>query len=252
MEARYTRNRIYLTEKEQETIKHCPILLAGSGIGSVIAECALRLGFENMTIIDGDLVELSNLNRQNYTESDVCLKKAEAIRNRLININGSAKITVFDNFLTSDNLFEHIDGHQIAINALDFTSEVPLEFDRLCQNKGLHVLHPYNLGWGGLVTVIAPNGTSMDTLKKPGSRFNELNFVEYVSGYMKFWGDPHSWIDNVVHEYITEESELPPPQLSIGAWTVASMCSHVLFLISTGKTIKKFPDFYFSTIMESK
>jgi len=38
-------------------------LLGGAGIGSIIAECALRFGFENIVIVDGDRVELSNLNR---------------------------------------------------------------------------------------------------------------------------------------------------------------------------------------------
>jgi len=60
MESRYSRNRIYIKPNEQEQIKNTPILLAGSGIGSVITECALRLGFEKITIVDGDQVELSN------------------------------------------------------------------------------------------------------------------------------------------------------------------------------------------------
>jgi tRNA A37 threonylcarbamoyladenosine dehydratase len=45
--------------------------LAGCGIGSVIAECALRLGFENITITEGDNVELSHLNRQNHIDKNI-------------------------------------------------------------------------------------------------------------------------------------------------------------------------------------
>lgn len=61
---RYARNRLYIQEEEQEIIKNTPILFAGCGIGSNIVECALRFGFENITIVDGDTIELSNLNRQ--------------------------------------------------------------------------------------------------------------------------------------------------------------------------------------------
>ena len=43
---RYSRNRIYVSEEEQEKVRRTRILLGGAGIGSVIAECALRLGFE--------------------------------------------------------------------------------------------------------------------------------------------------------------------------------------------------------------
>jgi len=251
METRYNRNRIYLTEKEQETIKDYPIILGGSGIGSVIAECALRLGFENITIIDGDQVELSNLNRQNYTENDISVDKTKALAKRLKSINKSAKITVHSCFLTPENVEEFIKGHKIAINALDFSSEVPLLFDEICQKQNIPVLHPYNLGWGGLVTVITPQSLSLTTIAKPKERFNEVNMVEYASSYLKFWGNPQKWIDDIIEKYKNEKEDLPPPQLSIASWTVAAMCTHILFDIAIKKEIKKFPEFYLSTIMNN-
>ena len=51
---RYDRNRLYITEEEQQKIRATKIVFGGAGIGSVIAECALRFGFENITIVDGD------------------------------------------------------------------------------------------------------------------------------------------------------------------------------------------------------
>lgn len=119
--------------------------MGGSGIGSVIAECALRLGFENITIIDGDKVELSNLNRQNYTEGGINSDKTKAIADRLKVINKDANIKVHNCFITETNVEELITGHRIAINALDFTSDIPLQFDKVCQKQGIPVLHPYNL-----------------------------------------------------------------------------------------------------------
>ncbi len=249
MESRYNRNRIYLTEDDQQTIKNYPIILGGSGIGSVIAECALRLGFENITIIDGDIVETSNLNRQNYTHDDVNTPKVDAIKKRLLAINENAKISTHNCFLTTENAKEFIVGHKIAINALDFSSEVPLTFDTICQENNIPVLHPYNLGWGGLVTVITPEGLSLNSIAKENKKFNEVTMVEYASSYLKFWRTPHVWIDEIIEKYKNEVEQLPPPQLSIASWTVASMCAHLLFNIATKKKIKKFPEFYLSTLM---
>ena len=124
MQERYLRNRIYISDEEQKIIKDCPIILGGSGIGSVIAECALRLGFENITIIDGDKVELSNLNRQNYTEEDIASEKVESINARLKAINKEANIEVYNSFITETNVEKFIKGHAIAINALDFTTDI--------------------------------------------------------------------------------------------------------------------------------
>lgn len=249
MDTRYSRNRIYLNTEEQETIKNCPIILGGSGIGSVIAECALRLGFENITIIDGDQVEDSNLNRQNYTEEDISIDKVSAIKKRLLAINKDVKINIHNCFLTKDNVEHYLEGHKIAINALDFTSDVPLFFDKICQKNNIPVLHAYNLGWGGLVTVITPYGLSLDSIEKPNEKFNEVKMVEYASSYLKFWRTPHDWIDEAMDKYLKEKEMLPPPQLSIASWTVAAMCAHLLFNIATNKKIKKFPEFYLSTIM---
>lgn len=71
MEERYTRNRIYVRPEEQQLVKNYSILLGGAGIGSIIAECALRFGFETITIVDGNIVDESNLNRQNYRMNDI-------------------------------------------------------------------------------------------------------------------------------------------------------------------------------------
>ncbi|CAM1372972.1 ThiF family adenylyltransferase [Tenacibaculum xiamenense] len=249
MEVRYSRNRIYISKEEQEMIKDFPILLGGSGIGSAIAECALRLGFEKITIIDGDEVETSNLNRQNYTANDVGTMKTEAIMKRLKSINSNADIVHHNCFLTPENVHEFIKGHKAAINALDFTSEVPLMFDKICQEENITVLHPYNLGWAGLVTVIAPDSFSLDIIAKKGERFNELNMVEYASSFMKFWGNPQDWIDDVIREFKNEEEPLPPPQLSVASSLVAGMCTHILFNLVTGREVKKFPDFYLTSLL---
>lgn len=252
MEDRYSRNRLYLTEEEQEIIKNFPILLAGSGIGSVIAECALRFGFEKITIVDGDQVERSNLNRQNYTEDDVDTNKVDALARRLRSINKNAQINCLDFFLTVENVGAHIKGHKAAINALDFSSPVPLIFDTACQKLDIPIIHPYNIGWGSLVTVIAKDGLLLNALASPDEQFNEVTLVQYASSYMRFWGNPQQWIDDIIEKYKNEKEALPPPQLSIASWSVAAVCTHLLYNIATGKKFKKFPEFYLSTIIDEE
>ena len=244
---RYARNRLYIQEEEQEMIKNTPILFAGCGIGSNIAECALRFGFENITIVDGDTIELSNLNRQNYTEENISQSKAESLYNRLKSINPEAKINFHYEFITEENLDRIITDQKIIINALDFTSNIPLLLDKTCQGKEINVLHPYNLGWGGLVTVITPDGLGLDSLSS--ENFNELKMVEYVSSYLRFWKKPNEWLENIIHEYKNEKELLPPPQLSIASWIVAGMCTHIMYKIATKKDFKKFPEFYINSII---
>ncbi|MCD9574951.1 HesA/MoeB/ThiF family protein [Flavobacterium soyae] len=247
MDQRHIRNRLYITPEEQETIKNTPILLGGAGIGSVIAECLLRLGFETLTIIDGDIVELSNLNRQNYTEKNISQPKVEALKERLLAINSNAKITVHNCFLTPENVEEHITDYKIAINALDFTSDVPLMFDSICQKKKIPVLHPYNLGWGALVLVISDE-EGLESLRKPNEKFTEINVVDYVLDYMRFWEKPQRWLEEILEQYKNEGKNLSPPQLSIASWIVAGICTNIAFDIAANNPVKVFPEFYLTTI----
>ncbi|CAI9429641.1 Sulfur carrier protein adenylyltransferase ThiF [Candidatus Ornithobacterium hominis] len=248
MDLRYSRNRIYINSEEQKLIKNIPILIAGSGIGSVIAECALRLGFEHINIVDGDSVELSNLNRQNYLMDDIGSNKAEAIKRRLLSINPDAEIKSHNLFIDMDNIESIIGNNKIAVNAIDITSEVPQFFDKICQEKNIPILHPYNLGWGGLVAIISPKGFMLDIINKNDKPLNELKVVEYSTSYMRFWNSPQVWIEEIIEKYKEEDNTLPPPQLSVASWLVASMCTDLIFRIATNREVKVFPRFYLSTI----
>lgn len=245
----YDRNRLYIQDSEQLLIRDTAIFLGGCGIGSAIAECALRMGFEKLTIVDGDTVERSNLNRQNYIEQDISRNKAEVLQQRLLGINPKAEIKIHTCFINHENIVPLIQGHHIAVNALDFSTDIPLFFDSVCQQLGIYVLHPYNLGWAGLLAVISPTGKALSSIAR-GKGFNELDLVEYVLGYMRFWHTPQTFLEEVLAKYRAEKTAISPPQLSVGSWLVAAMCTEVLFNIAIGKEVKEFPQFYYKTLRD--
>ena len=244
---RYERNRIYLSSNDQTQIKKVRVLLAGAGIGSNIAETLLRLGFEKLTIVDGDVVEESNLNRQNYLLEDVGRPKVEALRERLIAINPLADIRILHTFIDHNNVNEIIEGHDIAINALDFTSDIPLVFDQLCAERGMYVLHPYNIGFASMLIVLAPQGVGLDSLLAEGEDVIgfEKRVVQHVTDYFNYWVRPKVWIEEVVQIYERENGKLPPPQLSIASSFLGGMCAAILLRIVRGEFVKVFPKFYY-------
>ncbi|MCJ8154923.1 ThiF family adenylyltransferase [Chryseobacterium sp. SSA4.19] len=246
MEELYQRNRIYLTEKEQELIKTYPILIAGCGIGSNIAECALRFGFENLTIIDGDYVEASNLNRQNYISDDILFYKSERLFKRLKEINPEADIKFHTEYINHQNVHSLIKDHKAAINALDFTSDIPLYFDQLCQEKNIPILHPYNLGWAGLVTVLTSDSENLNSVS---TNFNELEMVKFIISDLKSKRKNYKWLEDILDTYISEEVKTSPPQLSVASWILGGICTHLLYLMATQKGIKKFPDYYINSVL---
>jgi len=240
----YKRNRLYVSDLEQEKIKNTRILIAGAGLGSNIAECALRTGFENITICDMDDVELSNLNRQNYTQNDIENSKVNSLYKRLKSINPNAIINHHNIFLTEDNCAEYLDGIDIAINTIDFTSKAPFIFDEICLKNKIPVLHPYNLGWAGCVFVINELSESLETIVKNFDE-PEIETVEHIIVNNNKDCDL-AWLKDVLKAYQEEGGTVSPPQLAVGSWINAGICASLLFKLANRKTVKVFPDFYFS------
>ena len=245
---RYSRNRIYVSDEEQRKVQQTRILLGGAGIGSIIAECALRFGFEKITIIDGDKVDLSNLNRQNYFRTDIGKYKAETLCKRLKKINPNAKVSFINSYFDHENIHDIIHGYDIAVNALDFKNDIPFLFDKLCSEQNTPVLHPYNFGWAGFLTVIKPDGCKITELSKEPQGF-ELTMANYVANHYAFWHHKDLWLKDIIYKYTHEKENLPPPQLSIASWLVAGLSVNVMYNIATGKEIIYFPKYYLSSIM---
>ena len=231
MKERYSRNRIYVDAEEQEQVRGFRVFLGGAGIGSIIAECALRFGFETLTIVDGDKVEESNLNRQNYRMCDIGKPKVEALKERLLSINPSANITAVNVFIDKDNMVELLEGHSAAINALDFSSNMPFLFDAHCRQCKIPVLRDLS-----------------DDYHNFEARLVQRRIIDYF----RSWGRPKRWLEDIMARYKAEKSPTPPPQLSVASWIVGGLCTNLLFCLATGYRVKWYPDFYLSSIIEDQ
>lgn len=242
----YSRNRIYISDDQQEKLRQIRILVAGAGLGSVISECLLRLGIMNFTIIDFDKVELSNLNRQNYTHTDIGKYKVDTLYDRLHAINPEAKIKVHSICLETNNLADYLCDFDIAINTLDFNSEVPFQFDNYCIELDKPVIHPYNLGWASCVFVIDKGSQSIRDILT-GRNKPEVEIVEFV---LKKQQDLHelNWLKQALSIYLNEGEKLSPPQLAVASWITAGMCSRIAFEIVVGNKVETLPFLFFNTI----
>ena len=245
----YRRNFLYISKSSQEKIKNFKILIGGCGLGSVIAECALRLGFENLTVTDGDKVELSNLNWQNYTQNNIGRFKVEALKERLLAINPRANITAIPNFLTEGNIVEHInENYDLAINTIDFTSDIPFLFDDICCDANIPVLHPLNLGWGASVIVINQQSRKLSELQQEYESF-ELKMAQHILEQLKHKNRVPKYLTDVVAQYSQLKNPgISPPQLSVGSWLLASMCTTLMYDLCLKKNIQVFPEIYFEAI----
>lgn len=94
------------------------VVLGLGGLGSNIAISLARIGVGHLILADFDVVEPSNLNRQQYFISDIGEYKTDAIKNHIKNINPFIKIDTVNKIIDSSNIneFEDVD---IIMEAFD-------------------------------------------------------------------------------------------------------------------------------------
>ena len=102
------RTELRLKADGQQKLRNANVLIVGlGGVGSFAAEFIARAGVGSMTIVDGDDVDITNINRQlPALHSTVGKMKADIVAERLLDINPDLKLTVIKKFLSPEEAFE--------------------------------------------------------------------------------------------------------------------------------------------------
>lgn len=103
-----------------EALKKGRVAIAGvGGLGSNVAISLARVGVGYIKIIDFDVVEPSNLNRQQYFIKHIGMKKCEALKELLGDINPFIEVESIDMMVKSDNIKDLFEDVDIVIEAFD-------------------------------------------------------------------------------------------------------------------------------------
>ncbi len=123
------------------------IIFGLGGVGSCCAEALLRSGIGHLCLVDSDIVCASNLNRQlQATSLNIGQSKAEALGQRLMEINPEAKIWVLNRAFSAENKEEfHIEDYDFVIDAIDTVSN-KLDLIELCLRRGIKFLSSMGAG----------------------------------------------------------------------------------------------------------
>ena len=98
MDEFFSRSEALLGAKAMEALRAKKVIIFGvGGVGSWCAEALVRTGLIHLTIVDGDVVQASNVNRQlPATRATMGMPKVEALKERLLTINPDAEIVAIN------------------------------------------------------------------------------------------------------------------------------------------------------------
>ena len=146
--------------ESQQRLKKAKVAIAGiGGLGGVIAIYLTAAGVGKLRLIDRDIVEITNLNRQIlYGDKDIGKKKVDAARSRLISLNKDVEVEAVCEMIrpeNSSNLFKDLD---VIVDALD-NFETRFILNDVSINNGIPLSHGAVRGFEGRATTIVPGKT---------------------------------------------------------------------------------------------
>jgi tRNA A37 threonylcarbamoyladenosine dehydratase len=143
------RAALLFKEEGLNNLKNANVLVVGlGGVGSFAAEFLARAGVGNMTIVDGDVVDITNINRQlPALHSTVGLPKVELMASRLLDINPELQLTKVEEFLSPERAYELVDERFDYV--LDCIDSITPKLNLIIAAKRKKVKIVSNMGAGG-------------------------------------------------------------------------------------------------------
>ena len=170
MEKRYERNIPSISEEEQAVLVSKKVLVIGcGGLGGYVLEYLARLGVGHITVVDNDVFEVSNLNRQLLSAPDLIgHRKAAAAAQRMKRIAPGIDILPVEAFFGEENADRLIRNQDLVIDALD---NIPSRFlmEDACEREGVTFIHGAVLGWNLQVTVGRPGSRVLHRIYGTGT-----------------------------------------------------------------------------------
>ena len=118
--------------KKLKKAKVC--ILGLGGLGSNVAVLLARAGIGYLKLVDFDVVEVSNLNRQQYRISHIGMKKTEAIKTIIKEINPFVEIEVLNKKIDRENILSIVGDVEIIVEAFDVAETKAMAIEELLIN----------------------------------------------------------------------------------------------------------------------
>lgn len=144
----FERLELLIGKENLSKLNNTKVLVIGlGGVGGILTETLVRNGIKNITIIDNDIIDITNKNRQVIAlNSTIGKKKTDAMKERLLDINEECNITCISEFIDKNNidiLFEN--SVDYVIDACDTVSTKILLIEE-CLKRNIKVISSMGMG----------------------------------------------------------------------------------------------------------
>lgn len=158
----------------QEKLKLANVLIVGcGGIGCTSAELLARAGVGQITLIDADTIEMSNLQRQiAYVEENIGFYKSEILAKRLKQINPHIRIESYSSKLDESNAAQLISTQDLVLDGCDnFTTRYLV--NQICTQLNIPLISASAIGFQGQLFMVEGDSACYECLFPKEEHANE-------------------------------------------------------------------------------
>jgi len=261
--AHVSRNTGYVSDDVQEKVRNTRLLIAGCGIGSSVAVCAARMGFQHFVLVDGDTVSAHNLNRQFYNFADIGRTKVEALSDAILAINPSATVERHIEYLTAENTAEIVDRSDIIFDTVDFLDLAAIEgLHSAARQQGKPIFTALSVGFGALVwyfpadtqatlpSILAQHSPQIEGGGPDvgGSPDAAQAASAYATVFSDFITRLVPYLDQEVVQQIShvltqmrDNKPCPASQVAVGSFAIAAMAMTMILNVLAGQPVPASP-----------
>lgn len=229
-EKAFSRNIGFLTKDEQQKIFNLSIGIAGAGgDGGLLSERLLRFGVGKILLADPEDFEIENVNRQFAANSkNIGINKAVAVGSELQLINPQAKVVVFSDGITEDNVCEFISNADVIVDEIEFTiPRLSVMLAREARRQNKYLFTGANIGWGASIICFAPDGMTFEEFFMYDEKEETIDAKRYAKEI------PPYFDATMLEDVLAGKISIPTISSAVGL--VASMLSTSLILFIAGK-----------------
>jgi tRNA A37 threonylcarbamoyladenosine dehydratase len=148
MDERFSRSARIFGIENQEKLKMAKVLVFGlGGVGGAVCEALARSGVGTLGLVDKDVVDITNINRQLIaTESTIGMKKTDSCEKRLLEINPNIKLNKYDLFYLPETADEiNLSEYDYIVDAIDNVT-AKLELIKRAKNENIKIISSMGTG----------------------------------------------------------------------------------------------------------
>ncbi len=137
----YDRTKLLIGEVALEKLKKSKVVVCGvGGVGSYVVEALSRIGIGHICIIDKDVVDMTNINRQLIANTtNVGIAKVDVAKERIQNINPGIEVREIRGYIDASNVEEYLSGYDYVVDAID-SIESKLDIIRWAKENNVPVI----------------------------------------------------------------------------------------------------------------